>query len=599
MNPLKVAHVTTVRPTLRLLVGAQLRRLRDDGFDVVGISAAQNGESWGAGSVEGVRFIDWRHATRSWAPISDMRAFVELVRILRREKFDLVHTHNPKPGILGRVAARIAKVPIVVNTVHGLYATPSDRFLKRLLVLSAERIAARFSDLELYQSEEDIEWAKRASLASPSKLALLGNGTDLSSYSPAAVPPGRISELRDELGIAADAVVVGTVGRLVAEKGFHEFLYSARQIRRSHPNVRFLWVGPSDPEKKDSISLSRVASNESPIIFTGWREDVRDLLAVIDVFVLASWREGLPRSAVEAAAMGKPMVLTDIRGCREVVTDGLEGTLVPPRNVGSLHSAIERFVDDAELRARMGVAARLKALAKFDEDRVAEVVVDHYKRLIAAEGLIKPVSHPSNGEIKLRSGRLQDAAQLARLHVECLPESFLPSLGQRFMQLMYEAIATDEQGAIVVADQGSRVVGFVSAVSSVPEFYRRFYRTHGLKAFAYALPRLVRWPVLKRAFETARYPARTPQIPEAEILSVALDPEYRGRGTGRAMVQEALRELQRRGVMEAKVVAQIDLTAANQLYRSMGFQLIDQIDVHDGQKSNVWVIPCHSSSVSQ
>jgi glycosyltransferase involved in cell wall biosynthesis/ribosomal protein S18 acetylase RimI-like enzyme len=590
VNQLRVAHVATVRPTLQLMIAAQMRRLTDEGFAVTGVSAPPQSESWSVGGEDGIRYVDWPHATRAWAPISDVLAFIELLRIFRSERFDVVHTHNPKPGLIGRVAARLAGVPVIVNTVHGLYATPTDGYLKRLLVLSAERMAGRFSDLELYQSEEDLDWANRSHLVSEHKLALLGNGTDLSKYSPSAVSPARILELRAELGIPPDAVVVGTIGRLVAEKGFNELLYAARRILGAGANVSFVWVGPGDPAKPDAIESEQISSPDSPIIFTGWRQDVRDLLAMMDIFVLASWREGLPRSAVEAAAMGKPMVLTDIRGCREVVTHGLEGILVPPRNGKALHSAISRLVEDADLRARMGIAARLKALAKFDEEKVAGIVVEQYKRLLATKGL----SFSSNGHVKLRKARPEDARQLARLHMECLPGSFLPQLGSRFLRLLYEAMATDEDGAIVVADQGGRVVGFISAVRSVPNFYRRFYRTHGLKALLYALPRLARWPVLKRAWETARYPARIPQKPEAELLSLALDPACRGRGTGRALVEEVLRELGNRGVSEAKGVVHVDLEAPNQMYDRMGFQIVDQLVLHDGEKSNLWRFPCHS-----
>src|SRR6185503_5743754 len=112
-------------------------------------------------------------------PMEDVRAFHELVQILRRERFDLVHTHNPKPGILGRIAARRVGVPCVVNTVHGLYAIPTAPLAKRAAVLSAEWFAARFSDLELYQSEEDMAWALKRRVATPSRTVLLGNGTDL------------------------------------------------------------------------------------------------------------------------------------------------------------------------------------------------------------------------------------------------------------------------------------------------------------------------------------------------------------------------------------------------------------------------------------
>lgn len=154
LEPIRVAHVTTVDVTLWVLLRNQLARIRDEGFEVTGISAP--GPWVSALEAEGNRHLPWPHATRSWNLRSDGRAFLELLAILRRERFDVVHTHNPKPGVLGRVAARIGGVGCVLNTVHGLYAMPGDRLAKRVPVLTMEWLAARCSDLELYQSEEDL-----------------------------------------------------------------------------------------------------------------------------------------------------------------------------------------------------------------------------------------------------------------------------------------------------------------------------------------------------------------------------------------------------------------------------------------------------------
>lgn len=388
---LRVAFVAN-RPALRLLLMAQMERLVEDGFEVSGISAPDPQIS---NAENGIRDIDWQHLTRAWAPISDFRAFIELVRILRREKFDVVHTHNPKPGVFGRVAARLAGVPIVVNTVHGFYATPDDRWMKRFLVLAAERLAAQFSDLELYQSGEDLEWAQKIRLAASRKLSLLGNGVDLNRFDPSKVTPERKETLRRELGVPAGHLVVGTVGRLVAEKGFYDLAEAARLVTASTAEVTFLWVGPFDPAKPDAIAEAEIASRESGFIFSGWRQDVRDVLSVMDVFVLPSWREGLPRSAIEAAAMAKPLVLTDIRGCREVITDGVEGFLVPPRSPSDLQSAIGRLVSDADLRKQMGAAARVRALSRFDERTVVTKVVDSYRRLLMKKELVAEVEEKS------------------------------------------------------------------------------------------------------------------------------------------------------------------------------------------------------------
>jgi lipopolysaccharide/colanic/teichoic acid biosynthesis glycosyltransferase len=181
---------------------------------------------------------------------------------------------------------------------------------------------------------------------------------------------------------AGEAVWVGAVGRLVAEKGYRELIAAAERVRTAHPEVVFLAVGMADPAKDDALGEDEIRRASRHVTFTGWRGDVAGLLAAMDVFVLASWREGLPRSAVEAAASGLPMVLTDIRGCREVGRHGTEALLVPPRDPDALTEAILRLVEDADLRKSLGRAARLRAEERFDQRRVADLVVSEYRRLL-------------------------------------------------------------------------------------------------------------------------------------------------------------------------------------------------------------------------
>jgi glycosyltransferase involved in cell wall biosynthesis len=389
VRPPRIAHISTVDLTLRFLLLPQLRALRDAGFEVTTISAPG---PWVAElQADGIAHIPWPSATRAWDLRSDVRAFRELLAIFRRERFDLVHTHNPKPGVLGRVAARIAGVPRVMNTVHGLYATPEDRLRRRVPVLAAEWLAARFSDLELYQSAEDLDWARRLRLVRRDRSIHLGNGVDLTAFSPARGGDERVRKLRAELGIGEDELIVGTVGRMVREKGYQELFDAAGIVRSRIPKARFLVVGAADADKADAITAEATEGARDDFVFTGWREDVADLMALMDVFVLPSWREGLPRSAIEAAASGLPSVLTDIRGCREVARDGAEAILVPVRDPARLADAIARLLEDPVLRRQMGAAARSRAEDLFDERHVAHTVVTSTQLLLGAEQLPAPV----------------------------------------------------------------------------------------------------------------------------------------------------------------------------------------------------------------
>ena len=589
MTRARVAHVATVDLTHRFLLLAQYRRLLREGFEVSAISAPG---PWVSDiEAEGVRFIPWRNATRSWDPAADARAFVELIRILRQERFDLVHTHNPKPGVMGRIAASRAGVPCVVNTVHGLYASPSDRALRKFPVLVLERIARRFSDAELYQSEEDFEWARRIGLADE-RAALLGNGTDIERFSPDAVEPARTAALRRELGIPEGAPVVGTVGRLVAEKGYRELFTAAALVRAEIPDAAFVVCGERDLEKSDAIRDDEIEAARQEIVFAGWREDVRDVLALMDLFVLPSWREGLPRAAIEAAAMGKALVLTDIRGCREVVRDGIEGVLVPAKDPERLASAISSLLRDGDRRARLGCNARARAEQRFDERRVTDSVVGCYERLLRRRG---PSSFTdASGGIRIRRATTRDAGALASLHRETMPDAFLPTLGTGFMRRMYRALVTDRNAVAVVAENGAGIVGFATGTSSVRRSYRRFLVHHGLAAAVGAAPRLVRPSVLQRLRETASHSNGAGDLPDAELLSIAVAPEGRNRGVGRSLAWAVIEALGANGVNEVKVVVGAANQPANRLYERTGFRLKARVDLHAGTPSNVWVISCRS-----
>jgi glycosyltransferase involved in cell wall biosynthesis len=309
-------------------------------------------------------------------------AFFELRRLLRRIRPDIVHTHNPKPGIYGRFAARTVGVPGVVNTVHGLYATPDDRAFTRGVVYSLERLASLCSAAELVQNVEDFSLLGRIGVPRD-KLVLLGNGVDLERFRPGATPSQR-RNARFELGIRGEAVVVGVVARLVWQKGFRELFAAAELLRDRCPNIQFVVVGDTDRDKSDAIGPGEraLAQRRGRIVFAGARDRMEEVYRAFDLFVLPSYREGFPRSAMEAAASGLPVIATDIRGCREVVTHGMSGLLVPLRDPPRLAAAVEELATDAGLRRRMGKAGRRKAEAEFDDRTVIAKTLQVYERVL-------------------------------------------------------------------------------------------------------------------------------------------------------------------------------------------------------------------------
>jgi glycosyltransferase involved in cell wall biosynthesis len=376
-------HLTTTDISLALLLQPQLRAYTDAGYDVIGMSAS--GPYVEDLERDGIRHESVRHFTRRMAPLQDVLALSELRRAFRRLQPDIVHTHNPKPGVFGRLAARAARVPAVVNTVHGLYALPTDRAAKRLAVYGLERAAARCSDAELVQNVEDVPVLHRLGIRAP-KVRLLGNGIDLARFNPSTRSANRAAA-RAELGIADDTIVVGAVGRLVAEKGYRELFVAARELKVTSPNVRLLVVGPTDDDKHDAISSTECAeaAAAADVRFLGERRDVERLYAAMDVYIIASWREGFSRSGMEAAAMGLPVIATDVRGCRQVVDHERTGLLIPVRDAEAISGAVRRLAADADLRRKMGDAGVELARREFDQQRVIDITLATYADVLGRE----------------------------------------------------------------------------------------------------------------------------------------------------------------------------------------------------------------------
>jgi glycosyltransferase involved in cell wall biosynthesis len=371
-RPLRVAHLTTVDMSLALLLGTELRVDVESGFETFGISAA--GPYVDQVAALGVTHVPVPSLTRSWDLRRDARAARELFAAVRALRLDVLHTHNPKTGVLGRLLGRLAGVPVVVNTCHGLWAGRGDGLAKRAFVLTAEAAAAQASHYELYQNAEDRRTLRRAVPAR--RAAVVGNGVDLARFVP---DPEAGAALRAELGVAPEELLVGGVGRRVAEKGIREFAAAARRLAGK---ARFVWVGPLDGDKADALS-----ADLEGVGFLGERQDMPAVYSALDVFVLPSYREGFSRSAMEAAACGAAMVLTDIRGCREVGADGEHLLLVAPRDDVALADAISRLLVDAGLRARLGRAARERALARFDQRAIARMSISTYAAVARRRGL--------------------------------------------------------------------------------------------------------------------------------------------------------------------------------------------------------------------
>jgi len=575
---MKVAHLTTVDLSLRYLLFPQLRAVVDQGGETLGISAPG---PWVAElEAAGVRHVPLPTSTRGMNPGRDVRAAVQLWRILRREEPDILHTHNPKPGLYGRILGRLAGVPMVVNTVHGLYATPQDPLPKRALIYGLEAIASRFSDGELVQSREDLELMLRWRIAPRNRTHFLGNGVDLTRFDPNRFDQEHRDRVREQLGIGTDQVLVGMVGRLVAEKGFLELFEAARSLD-SH--YRIVCIGPHDPDKPDGLEESILHDARARGIgFLGMRTDLDELYPAMDLLVLPSHREGFPRAAMEGAAMGIPVIASNIRGCREVVEHDANGLLVAVRNPQALAAAIMALGEDAARRKAMSQTARRRAEEHFDERKVVAIVMETYRKLARRMGL--GLFDDVDAEaVTLRSARPSDADALAGLHIRAIP-GFLPRLGRRLMRLLYRALANSPDAVVLVADDGKGPIGFIAGVIDTGRFYRRFLTRYGLSALMATLPKLANPWIVRKGWETLRYGATGSETP-AELLAMAVVPAARGVGLGTTLGSRFLEEMSSRGVDRVKVVVGADNSGAIAAYSKIGFRNAIPVEVHSHEAS--------------
>ncbi len=382
---LRVVHLINYDVGIRIHLGNYLRYLRTQGYDVQIVCSPGRYLRGDTVTEDGI-FVKAIPFAPRYTPLFDLWTLARLVRHFRRERFDIVHTHTIKPGFLGRIAARLSRVPLVLHTVHGFRIWEGMPRWEYRLTVWVERIGAGLSDLLLSQNREDIEWAVRERVCPPEKIEYLGNGIDLARFNPDRVDSERVAALRRRLGAPPARSLVGMIGRFVAVKGYREYMAAARLLLDAGLPVRFVAAGPTQPEKAEGLSPDALVAEhglEGRMTYLGVWEGMPTLLAALDVVVLASYSEGIPRVLMEAAAMGRPVVATDVRGTREVVVDGRTGYLVPPKDAPALAEGIRRVLEDPEGAREMGQAARRHALAHFDERAFFRRTDAVYRRLVA------------------------------------------------------------------------------------------------------------------------------------------------------------------------------------------------------------------------
>lgn len=323
---------------------------------------------------------------RKISPWSNLLSVWHLYRLMRRERYDIVHVHTPVAALLGRVAAKLARVPHVIYTAHGFYFHEGMSKRTYSFFYTLEKMFARFAtDWLLLQSREDYELCLRdAFMKDKNRTIHLSNGTDIwTKFHPDQVTPQTQDRLRAEFGIEKDDLVFAFIGRLVAEKGIFELLEAFNRLRQTHANAKLLVIGEGNKSERDTESGQRLERllHEDGVIATGLRKDVPELLSLCETFVLPSWREGLPRSIIEAMAMGKAIIASNIRGCREEVFPGENGYLHEKGDADDLFEKMMRLAGDADLRRRYGQRSREICEQYFDEQKVLQTQLNLFDAL--------------------------------------------------------------------------------------------------------------------------------------------------------------------------------------------------------------------------
>lgn len=384
MSRIRVAHVIT-----RLCKGGaqentfhSVRLANGDRFDASLISGPTFGDE---GSIEdavrkaGIEVLREPNLVRPVSPAEDALTLARLVRRFRRDRPQIVHTHTSKAGMLGRAAARIAAVPIIVHTPHGNIFDGYFSFWKSRLFVHAERRAARWTDRIIELTPGGVEEHLAQGIGRREQFTHIFSGIDLAPYDEAR---RRRSETRAQLGAAADDFIVGAVGRLEPIKGFTYFMTAAQRVSEVAPRTRFVHVG--DGSQAAEIRAQRGGLN-GRMTFLGLRDDVPELMAAFDVLVVPSLNEGMGRVILEAGAAGIPVVATRVGGIPDIVREGETGLLVPPRDAAAIADAVLALERDATRARSMGESGQAHVAPAFGLERMVMRIEGLYEELIEAK----------------------------------------------------------------------------------------------------------------------------------------------------------------------------------------------------------------------
>ena len=399
----RIFQITAAAQTLYSFLGGHLRYLRDNGFDVHTVTtpdpkleafAAANGAT-----AHGIPIA------RPIAPLADMVTLWRLVSLFLRWRPALVHTHMPKGGLLGMIAAWLTRVPVRFYTVHGLMHVARTGWQRKLLIIT-ERISCRLAHRVLAVSPSLRELVISEKICSAEKIMVINHGSicgvDAEVFDPTPENRAAARTVLRELGIPDDAPLLGFVGRIVHDKGVSVLMDAWRELREAFPALHMILVGGFEDHQPLAEELRRSMEDDPRVHISGWQDHLAPYVAPMTVLALPSFRDGFGLALIEAAAMEVATVTSRIPGCSDAVRENETGLLVEPHDARALAAAVGRLLENEPLRRRLGKAGRQRILSCFRPEDIYAGHVAEYLRLLNERG-IEPPTHSPCGNAGIRS----------------------------------------------------------------------------------------------------------------------------------------------------------------------------------------------------
>ncbi|MGE7629850.1 MULTISPECIES: glycosyltransferase family 4 protein [Bacillus cereus group] len=368
---MKVLQVTAVDFTLKKFLMPLIDEMQRNNYEVhTACNCRQVGEKL---KNEGY-IIHHIPFSRNMNIFSHFKSLLNLIKLLKHEKYDCIHTHTPVASLVARLAAKLAGVPTIVYTAHGFYFHENMSPIVYKAIYTLEKVWGRFfTDYLFFQSIEDYNLAKENNFNHKEKIIHIGNGVSTEIFNPSRYNRGN---LRANLGYSSEDIVIAFVGRLVKEKGVQELIDAFQIIKeQGYANVKLMLIGGKVDGDRDTFDVDAYINQlpavcKSDLQLLGLRDDIPQLLVAADLFTLPSYREGLPRSIIEAMAMENPIVATNIRGCREEVFDNKNGYLCERANAKDLAEKLIRIISSEKKMDMFSEESRRLFLSEFDEKMV-------------------------------------------------------------------------------------------------------------------------------------------------------------------------------------------------------------------------------------